>query len=88
MIRYLATPKKLRKRLAQGEVDTLPVSQVTLANLRGLNVLIVGSPTRSFRPTPAISKFLKRLPQNQLSGISVAAFEPSIGKQKLSLPLW
>jgi flavodoxin I len=51
---------------------------VTLENLRGLNVSIVGSPTRSFRPTPAISKFLKRLPQNQLSGISVAAFDTRI----------
>jgi hypothetical protein len=59
---------------------------VTLKNLHGLNVVIVGSPPRRFRPTPAISKFLKSLPHNQLAGISAAAFEPSIGKQKLSLP--
>jgi flavodoxin len=56
----------------------LPVSQVTLDQLHGLEVLIVGSPTRSFRPTPAISKFLKSLPHNQLAGISVAAFDTRI----------
>jgi hypothetical protein len=64
------------------------VGDVNPADLKGFDSLIVSSPPRSFRPTPAISKFLKRLLHNQLAGISVAAFEPSIGKQKLSLPLW
>lgn len=38
-------------------------------------MLIVGSPTRSFRPTPAISQFLKALPKNHLAGIQVATFD-------------
>jgi flavodoxin I len=63
---------------SQGQIATLPVSQVTIDKLRGLEVLMVGSPTRSFRPTPAISKFLKSLPSNQLAGISVAAFDTRI----------
>jgi flavodoxin len=61
-----------------GQVETLPVSQVTLDQLRGLEVLIVGSPTRSFRPTPAISQFLKGLPKNHLAGINVATFDTRI----------
>jgi flavodoxin len=63
---------------AHGEVAMLPVGQVTLDQLRGLDVLIVGSPTRSFRPTPAISNFLKRLTKNQLAGIRVTAFDTRI----------
>jgi flavodoxin len=62
----------------QGQVETLPVSQATMNQLLGLSVLIVGSPTRSFRPTPAISKFLKALPKNYLAGINVAAFDTRI----------
>jgi len=62
----------------QGQVETLLVGQVTLDQLRGLEVLIVGSPTRSFRPTPAISQFLKALPKNHLAGINVAAFDTRI----------
>ena len=62
----------------QGQVETLLVGKVTLDQLRGLEILIVGSPTRSFRPTPAISQFLKALPKNHLAGINVATFDTRI----------
>lgn len=62
----------------QGNVETLPVSQVTTDKIRGLDLLIVGSPTRSFRPTPAVSKLLNVLPKNHLAGIQVAAFDTRI----------
>ncbi len=63
---------------ANGQVDTLPVSQATMDKLRGLDMLIVGSPTRSFRPTPAVSQFLKTLPKNHLAGVQVAVFDTRI----------
>jgi flavodoxin I len=72
------TEKVAKAMAAALETSTLPVSQVTLDMLRGLDVLIVGSPTRSFRPTPAISKFLKSLPKDQLAGIRAAAFDTRI----------
>jgi len=59
----------------QGETQTLPVNEVTIDQLNKLNLLIVGSPTRSFRPTSAITNLLKSLTKNQLSGVSVAAFD-------------
>jgi flavodoxin len=43
--------------------------------LQGVTLLIVGSPTRAFRPTPAISRFVKGLPRKALQGVSVAAFD-------------
>ena len=60
---------------SRGRVETLPVSQVSTDQLRGLDLLIVGSPTRSFRPTPAISQLLKSLPKNHLAGVQVATFD-------------
>ena len=59
----------------QGNVETLPVSQVTTEKMRGLDFLIVGSPTRSLRPTEAVAKFLNQLPKDHLSGVRVAAFD-------------
>ncbi len=40
--------------------------------------LIVGSPTRGFRPTAAISGFIKSLPKGSLSGKTVAAFDTRV----------
>ena len=60
---------------SQAEVNILRVGDVKPEHLTGLDVLIVGSPTRRFRPTPAISNFLKGIPKNGLKGIKVAAFD-------------
>jgi len=58
--------------------QTLQVDVVKAEYIQGLDLLIVGSPTRSFRPTPAVNEFLKSLPRNHLSGIKVAAFDTRI----------
>lgn len=57
------------------DVEILRVGDVKPEHLTGLDVLIVGSPTRRFRPTSAISNFLKSIPKNGLKGIKVAAFD-------------
>jgi flavodoxin len=44
----------------------------------GLTLLIVGSPTRGFRPTPAVKNFLRRIPRNGLRGVRIAAFDTGI----------
>ncbi|MBM3129430.1 MAG: flavodoxin family protein [Chloroflexi bacterium] len=63
---------------ALGNVETLSVSQVSAETIRGRDVLIVGSPTRGFRPTEGISKLLNALPKNHLAGVRVAAFDTRI----------
>jgi flavodoxin len=60
----------------QGE--TLPVSQVTSEKLRELDILVVGSPTRGFRPIEGITRFLNGLSKEQLDGLQVAAFDTRI----------
>jgi hypothetical protein len=41
-------------------------------------MLIVGSPTRAFSPTPATKAMLKAIPAKALTGIRVAAFDTRI----------
>lgn len=44
-------------------------------DLRGLDLLIVGSPTRAFRATAAVKAFLNTIPAGALKGVKVAAFD-------------
>lgn len=60
------------------EVETIKVSDARLEQLEGIEVLIVGSPTRAFHPTPAINQFLKRIPGQGLKGVGTAAFDTGI----------
>jgi len=62
----------------QKDVEILRVSNVKPEQLMGLGLLIVGSPTRAFRPTKAITDFLKKIPSNGLKGVRVAAFDTRI----------
>jgi flavodoxin len=60
---------------AGGEAQTLPVGQVTPDMLQGQDLLVVGSPTRGFRPTEDIDKWLSSIGKNELAGQRVAAFD-------------
>ena len=60
---------------SEGSCETLHVSEATPEHLKGLDVLIVGSPTRAFRPTKPITDFLNSIPRDGLMGIRVTAFD-------------
>lgn len=60
------------------EVPVVLVGKVTPADLAGLDILLVGSPTRGFKPTPAITGFLEALPADSLKGVKVSAFDTRI----------
>ena len=60
------------------DVEILRVGNLKPEQLTGLKLLIVGSPTRGFRPTPAINNLLGRIPMNGLKGVKVAAFDTRI----------
>jgi flavodoxin len=51
------------------------VTEVKPEQLVGLELLIVGSPTRAFQPTPATKQLLKGIPARGLEGVRVAAFD-------------
>ncbi len=56
--------------------DALPVAGVALRRLDGLQWLVVGSPTRGFRPSDGMATWLKGLPM--LAGVQTAAFDTRI----------
>ena len=66
-----------------GDVDILRVVDVRPEQLAGLKLLIVGSPTRAFRPSPAIKNFLKSIPRDGLKGVKVAAFDTRVTEEEI-----
>jgi flavodoxin len=70
-------------QIAQAIADTLGceahrATEVQPAQLTGLDVLVVGSPTQAFQPLKPVKTLLKRLPAGQLNGVQVAAFDTRI----------
>ena len=62
-----------------GEVELARVGSLAPQQLAGVQLLIVGSPTRGFRASEATVAFLKGLPASSLKGIKVAAFDTRMG---------
>lgn len=76
--------EKVAQAIAAGlDSPALPVAQATGEQISGLELLVVGSPTRGFRPTEAISKFLNELPKNHLAGVQVASFDTRIALETI-----
>ncbi len=61
-----------------GEVKVLRVGEVNPLELGAIDLLIVGSPTQGGKPTPAIQKFLSKIPANALKNINVASFDTRV----------
>ena len=73
--------------LDSGEgVEVLRVSSVKPERLTGVKLLIVGSPTRGFRPTEGITDFLKGIPSDGLEGVKVAAFDTRLSPSDIESP--
>ena len=68
---------------SSAEVQTVRASQVQPAQLTGLDLLVVGSPTQKFRPLPAVTQLLKSIPEGGLKGVKVAAFDTRIPESEI-----
>ena len=68
---------------ALGEAEVKHVGEVDASQLDGLDLLVVGSPTRGFRPTEDITKFLKDLPDGALNGKNAAAFDTRLDPETI-----
>lgn len=56
-------------------VEILQAPKVTPEQLLEYEILVVGSPTRGFRPTEEVTDLLKGIQSKALKGITVAAFD-------------
>jgi len=75
---------------AMGEAlgaQTLRVGDVKPEHVVGLDVLVVGSPTRAFSPTPAIKRWVSGLPSKSLQGVKVGAFDTRIALEDVDSAL-
>jgi flavodoxin len=68
---------------APPEVTIRRVGDVKPAEMTGLDLLVVGSPTRRFSASPAVSRLLKTIPNKGLKGVKVAAFDTRITEDEL-----
>ncbi len=66
---------------AADDVTVRRISDVDPTALPALDLLVVGSATRAFRPSPDTSAFLARLPGRALDGMMVAAFDTRIAPE-------
>jgi flavodoxin len=60
------------------DVPVINVRKATPDHLKGLDLLVVGSPTRSFSATPEMLQFLQSIPSEGLKGLKTAAFDTRI----------
>jgi flavodoxin I len=77
---FFGNPEQIARAIGgalenQQEVTVLRASEVAPGELAGQELLIVGSPTRAFRPSPAVSGLLNNPAAPRLNGVKVAAFD-------------
>ncbi|MDD1769309.1 MAG: flavodoxin domain-containing protein [Methanomassiliicoccales archaeon] len=58
-----------------GGAEVIRVGEVNPAEMKSIDILVVGSPTNGGRPTPAILDFIDRLSEPAMKGVKVAAFD-------------
>lgn len=78
---YFGNTEQVAKTVAAelgAQVELCRAAEVKPGQLAGVDLLVVGSPTRAFRPSDAMKAFLKNLPQGALNGMRVAAFDTRI----------
>jgi flavodoxin len=89
---FFGNTEKIATAIAQSlstqyGVETIRVSEINMEQLSGVNLLVVGSPTRGFRPSPATTIFLKNIITGSLKGMKVAAFDTRISFKEIDSPI-
>ena len=60
---------------AGSDVKVIRAGEAKPADLKTIELLIVGSPTHGGRATPAVQEFLSKIPGSSLKDVKVAAFD-------------
>ena len=69
---------------AHADSQLLQARDVSAETLRNTDLLVLGSPTRGFRPTDVVSALLKGTASNALSRVKVAAFDTRFKADELN----
>ncbi len=60
------------------------VDRITPADFQGINLLVIGSPTRGFKPTEGMVKLLNEISGQALAGVTAAVFDTRIPLETIS----
>ena len=60
---------------SEHSVETVKAGEVSQQQMSGVNLLVVGSPTRAFTATKATKSFINGIPRQSLAGVKVAGFD-------------
>ncbi len=69
---------------ASNETPVIRMKDVLPEHLTGIELLVVGSPTRGFRPSEGTKKFLQELPGHCLINVKVAAFDTRVNIKEVN----
>ncbi len=77
---YFGNTEKIARAVASAlessaEVQAARVGEATPDQIRGVDLLVVGSPTRAFTLSEGTKAFLASIPAGELQGVQVAAFD-------------
>lgn len=80
--------EKIARAIAAGlatgsEVTVKRVTEIKGEDLLEMDLVVVGSPTRGFKPTKPVADFLQVLPIRILNGKQVAAFDTRMSQQEI-----
>lgn len=67
-----------------GSAYAIHVDEVQAGDLRGINLLVVGTPTQQFSATAPVKRWLRILPADNLTGVRAAAFDTRFTPEKIS----
>jgi flavodoxin I len=71
-----------------GNVKLCLISKATSEMMEGIDLLIIGSPTRGFRPTKSVTIFLKKMSFKSLKGIRATSFDTRIALENINSGLF
>ncbi len=80
--------EKIAKAMGEAmKTKVISVSEAKIEDFKGLDLLIIGSPTHGGRAKTSMQAFLNQIPENSLKKIKIAAFDTRFLEKEVNLAL-
>jgi flavodoxin len=86
---FFGNTEKIAQAIAEalGAPEAVRVTKMSPDQLSGVELLVVGSPTRAFRPSQETKKLLGSIPSGSLKGVKVAGFDTGFAIEDTNNPI-
>lgn len=76
---YFGNTEKIAKAISETiKTKAIKLNEIKSEDIKELDLLVIGSPTRAFRPTPELTKFIVEIKNESLNNMKVAVFDTRI----------